>query len=164
MHCPKGAIYICMSCKEWGPLQASFEKLGGHWSTTIIWSKDRFTLGRSDYQRQYEPILYGWKEGSEHSWKGGRDQGDVWNLKRPSKNDLHPTMKPVELVERAIKNSSDNEGIVLDPFLGSGTTMIACEKTGRRCYGMELDPKYCDVIIERWEKFTDKKAVCIGKI
>lgn len=153
-----GAIYICMSCKEWGPTQQTFQDLGGHWSTTIIWAKDRFTLGRSDYQRQYEPILYGWKEGAKRYWIGERDIGDVWEMKRPSKSELHPTMKPVELVEKAVLNSSRGGDIVMDLFTGSGTTLIACEKTGRRFRGMELDAIYCDTIVARWEEFTGKKA------
>jgi len=98
----------------------------------VIWAKNTFTLGRSDYQRQYEPILYGWKQGADHYWCGDRDQGDVWFFDKPAKNDLHPTMKPVALVERAIRNSSKSRDIVLDPFGGSGTTLIAAERTGRR--------------------------------
>ncbi len=156
-----GAAYICMSCKEWGPLQSAWLRLGGHWSTTIIWAKDRFTLGRADYQRQYEPILYGWKEGAEHYWCGDRDQGDVWQLKRPSVNDLHPTMKPIQLVVKALNGSSVPGDIVLDLFGGSGTTLIACEQAGRKCRMMEIDPGYCDVIIARWEKYTGKKAEII---
>jgi hypothetical protein len=87
----KGAIYICMSSSEVGTLKQAFEAAGGHWSTFVIWSKNAFTLGRSDYQRQYEPILYGWAEGSDHFWCGARDQGDVWQHDRSTKNDLHPT-------------------------------------------------------------------------
>ena len=101
-----GAIYMCMSSSELHTLQKAFAAAGGHWSTFIIWAKDRFTLGRSDYQRQFEPILYGWPEGAKHHWCGARDQGDVWFIDRPIRNDLHPTMKPVGLVERAIRNSS----------------------------------------------------------
>ena len=126
-----GAIYMCMSSSELHTLQKAFVAAGGHWSTFIIWAKDRFTLGRSDYQRQFEPILYGWPEGAKHHWCGARDQGDVWFIDRPSRNDLHPTMKPVGLVERAIRNSSPRGGLVLDPFGGSGTTLIAAESTGR---------------------------------
>ena len=111
----------------------------------MIWAKNTFTLGRSDYQRQYEPILYGWKQGADHYWCGDRDQGDVWFFDKPAKNDLHPTMKPVALVERAIRNSSKSRDIVLDPFGGSGTTLIAAERTGRRARLIELDPKYADV-------------------
>jgi DNA modification methylase len=154
----KGAIYICMSSSEIHTLQRVFREAGGHWSTFIVWAKNTFTMGRSDYQRQYEAILYGWKEGTDHFWCGARDQGDVWFIKKPSVNDLHPTMKPVELVERAIRNSSKGRDTVLDPFGGSGTTLIACEESGRQARVIELDPKYCDVIVTRWQEFTGKQA------
>ena len=154
-----GAVYICMSSSELQTLQSAFKSAGGHWSTFIIWAKDRFTLGRADYQRQYEPILYGWPEGVKRHWCGDRDQGDVWNIERPHKNDLHPTMKPVSLVERAIRNSSRKGDLVFDPFGGSGTTLIAAEKTGRHASLIELDPKYVDVIVRRWQEFTGETAV-----
>lgn len=112
-------------------------------------------MGRADYQRQYEPILYGWREGVKNRfWCGARNQGDVWNFTKPQKSELHPTMKPLELVVKAILNSSELNGIVLDLFLGSGSTLIAAEKTGRACYGTELDPKYVDVIVQRWVDYT----------
>jgi DNA modification methylase len=154
----KGAIYICMSSSEIHTLQRVFREAGGHWSTFVVWAKNTFTMGRSDYQRQYEPILYGWKEGTDHFWCGARDQGDVWFIKKPHANDLHPTMKPVELVERAVRNSSKGRDTVFDPFGGSGTTMIACEKTGRQARLIELEPKYCDVIIRRYQEFSGKEA------
>ena len=127
-----GAVYVCMSSSELDRLQEAFRKAGGKWSTFVIWAKNTFTFGRSDYQRQYEPILYGWKDGGDHYWCGARDQGDVWFFDKPAKNDLHPTMKPVALVERAIRNSSKSRDIVLDPFGGSGTTLIAAARAGRR--------------------------------
>ena len=154
----KGAVYIAMSSSELDTLQSAFRAAGGKWSTFVIWAKNTFTMGRADYQRQYEPILYGWKDGSQHYWCGARDQGDVWQIKKPHKTDLHPTMKPVELMERAVRNSSKTRDIVLDPFGGSGTTLIACEKSGRRARLMELDPKYVDVIVKRWQEFTGKQA------
>ena len=154
----KGAIYIAMSSSELDTLQAAFRAAGGKWSTFVIWAKNTFTMGRADYQRQYEPILYGWKDGAQHYWCGARDQGDVWQIKKPHKNDLHPTMKPVELMERAVKNSSKTRDIVLDPFGGSGTTLIACEKSGRRARLMELDPKYVDVICRRYQNFSGHEA------
>jgi DNA modification methylase len=154
----KGAVYICMSCAELHTLHRAFTEAGGHWSTFIIWAKNTFTLGRSDYQRQYEPILYGWPEGATRHWCGDRDQGDVWQIKKPAKNDLHPTMKPVELVERAIRNSSRPGDVVLDPFGGSGTTLIAAEKAGRVARLIELDPKYADVIVRRWQDWTGRQA------
>ena len=155
----KGAVYICMSSSELDVLQKAFRAAGGHWSTFVIWAKNTFTLGRSDYQRQFEPILYGWKEGVDHYWCGARDQGDVWFIDKPAKNDLHPTMKPVELVERAIRNSSKSRDIVLDPFGGSGTTLIAAERAGRRARLVDLDPRYVDVIVERWQIETGKSAM-----
>jgi DNA modification methylase len=158
-HC-QGAVYLSMSSSELDTLQSAFRAAGGHWSTFIIWAKNTFTLGRADYQRQYEPILYGWPEGKQRHWCGDRDQGDVWNIKKPAKNDLHPTMKPVELVERCIRNSTKPGQTVLDPFGGSGTTLIAAEKSGRVARLMELDPKYVDVIVRRWEDWTGAKAIC----
>ena len=157
-HC-RGGIYVAMSSSELDVLQAAFRAAGGKWSTFIIWAKNTFTLGRADYQRQYEPILYGWPEGAQRHWCGDRDQGDVWAIKKPQKNDLHPTMKPVELVERAIRNSSRPGNVVLDPFGGSGTTLIAAEKSGRVARLIELDPKYVDVIVRRWEDFTGQTAI-----
>ena len=154
----KGAAYICMSSSELHTLQKTFKEAGGHWSTFVIWAKNTFTLGRADYQRQYEPILYGWKEGTDHFWCGARDQGDVWFIDKPRKNDLHPTMKPVALVERAVRNSSKSRDTVLDPFGGSGTTLIACEKAGRSARLVEMDPKYVDVIIKRWQEFSGLAA------
>jgi DNA modification methylase len=154
----KGAIYVAMSSSELDVLQSAFREAGGKWSTFVIWAKNTFTMGRSDYQRQYEPILYGWPEGGKHHWCGDRDQSDVWQIKKPHKNDLHPTMKPVELVERAIRNSSRPGNSVMDPFGGSGTTLIAAEKTGRIARLIELDPKYVDVIVRRWQDWTGKQA------
>jgi DNA modification methylase len=154
----KGAVYICMSSSELHTLQKAFAAAGGHWSTFVIWAKDRFTLGRSDYQRQYEPMLYGWREGTDHFWCGARNQGDVWFVNKPQANVLHPTQKPVELVERAILNSSKTRDTVLDPFGGSGTTLIACEKNGRQARLVELEPKYVDVVVRRWEQYTERKA------
>jgi DNA modification methylase len=155
----KGAIYICMSSSELDTLQKAFRESGGKWSTFVIWAKNTFTLGRADYQRQYEPILYGWKDGADHYWCGARDQGDVWFFDKPVKNDLHPTMKPVALVERAIRNSSKSRDIVLDLFGGSGTTMIAADRTGRRARLLELDPRYVDTIVLRWQSIASGVAV-----
>lgn len=154
-----GGIYICMSSSALHTLYNAFVKAGGHWSTFIIWAKQTFTIGRADYQRQYEPILYGWRKGVDRYWCGDRDQGDVWFINKPVKNDLHPTMKPVELIMRTIGNSSRRGEIILDTFLGSGTTLIAAERTGRICYGMELDPRYVDTIIRRWQQHTGENAV-----
>jgi DNA modification methylase len=150
----KGTVYMCMSSSELHTLYQAFTDAGGHWSTFVIWAKHHFTLGRSDYQRMYEPILYGWREGTDHFWCGARDQGDVWFIKRPMANLEHPTMKPVELVERAVRNSSKTRDTILDPFAGSGTTVIACEKAGRQARVIELEPRYCDVAIRRWQEYS----------
>jgi DNA modification methylase len=158
-----GAVYICMSSSELHTLYRAFTDAGGHWSTFLIWGKSTFTGGRADYQRQYEPILYGWRAGAERHWCGDRDQGDLWFVDKPTDNPLHPTQKPLALVERALENSSQTSDIVLDPFLGSGTTLIAAERTGRICYGMELDPHYCQVAVARWEAFTRQKAEHLKK-
>jgi DNA modification methylase len=157
-HC-RGGIYVAMSSSELDVLQSAFRTAGGKWSTFIIWAKHTFTLGHADYQRQFEPILYGWPADGTRHWCGARDQGDVWNIKKPHKNDLHPTMKPVELVERAVRNSSRPGDIVLDSFGGSGTTMIASEKSDRKARLIELDPKYVDVIVRRWQDYAGGKAI-----
>lgn len=163
MFC-QGAAYVCMSSSELHTLYSAFIAAGGKWSTFIIWAKNTFTLGRADYQRQYEPILYGWGADKKHYWCGDRDQADVWEYNKPVRNDLHPTMKPVELVERAINNSSKLGDIVLDGFGGSGSTLIAAEKTGRVARLIELDPKFCDVIVKRWEEYTGRKAELLANI
>lgn len=163
MFC-QGTAYVCMSSSELHTLYSAFIAAGGKWSTFIIWAKNTFTLGRADYQRQYEPILYGWNADKPHYWCGDRDQSDVWEYNKPVKNDLHPTMKPVELVERAVLNSSKSGDIVLDGFGGSGSTLIACEKNNRKARLMELDPKFCDVIVKRWEEYTGRKAELLANI
>jgi DNA modification methylase len=125
---------------------------------TIIWVKNNHVLGRTDYNYKHEPILYGWN-GKHKFYGGGEQKFSVWNYDKPLKNDLHPTMKPVELIMNAVLNSTQSgNNIVVDMFLGSGSTLIACEKTNRICYGMEIDPIYCQVIIDRWEEFTGLKA------
>jgi DNA modification methylase len=157
-----GAVYVCMSTKEWPLVSRMLAEAGGHWSDTIVWKKDRFVMGRADYQRQYEPVWYGWREGAKHHWCGDRDQGDVWEVERPSASEAHPTMKPLALVERALENSSRADDVVLDLFLGSGSTLIAAERTGRTCFGMEIDPHYASVALARWEAFTGKEATCVA--
>ena len=159
----KGACYVCMSSSEWPTLHRAWQEAGGKWSSTIIWAKNTFALGRADYHQQFEAMLYGWKAGAEHYWCGARDQGNVWHFDKPARNDLHPTMKPVALVERAIRNSSKQRDTVLDPFGGSGTTMIAAERTERRAALLELDPAYADVIVRRWQEATGESAVLDGE-
>jgi DNA modification methylase len=183
-----GDIYICMSSSELHTLQRAFADCGGHFSTFIIWIKNHFTIGRSNYQRQYEPILYGWFEGSSHYWSGVRNLGDVygrnkivldtdgaplvrvescgiesdiWNFARPVKSKDHPTMKPIGLCARGIRNSSPPGAMVLDAFCGSGSTLMAAEQVGRECRGMELSEVFCDVIVKRWEQFTGLLATKI---
>ncbi len=137
-----------------------------HWQVKheLIWVKNQptFSIGRLDYDYQHEPIAYGWKQGANHKWFGkGVFTKSVWQIDRQHENKLHPTMKPVALMENAIANSTMLSGSILDLFGGSGSTLIACEKLGRRCYMMEIDEHYCDVIIKRWEDFTGKQAVRI---
>ncbi|MFZ2152274.1 MAG: DNA modification methylase [Minisyncoccia bacterium] len=201
-----GSFYICMSSKELASLKEVFEKNGSHWQSFIIWVKNTFTLSRSDWQNQYEPILYGWNDSNKkHYFTGFRDEGNVWeNLeklkpsynsekditdiklgnhhlqikgkvegyvcrkndsvdiwyeKKPIRSVEHPTMKPVALVAKAIKASSILGGGVLDLFVGSGTTIVASEETGRICFAMEMEPKYVQVCIDRWQLLTGKEAL-----
>jgi len=157
---PGAPIYVVMSAQEWPSLQTNLINAGFHWSSTIIWVKDRLVISRKDYHTQYEPIWYGWNEKAARLMTvEDRKQSDVWEVDRPHVSDLHPTTKPIELIARALNNSSRAGNLVLDLFGGSGSTMIACEQTGRRNYSMELDPKYCDVIVKRWENLTGNKAV-----
>ena len=155
------SIYVCHADTERVNFTKAFRDAGFYLSSVIIWVKDNSTFGRADYFWKHEPILYGWREGGAHTWHGDNKQDTVWNMKRPSKSDAHPTMKPIELIEKALVNSSKQEDIILDLFLGSGSTLIAAQKTGRICYGMELDPKYVDVIVKRWEDYTGEKAKLI---
>lgn len=152
--------YIVMSAQEWGNNMLALTESGFHWSSTIIWNKDHLVMSRKDYHTKYEPIWYGWKDGASRLVPlEDRKQSDVWDIDRPTKSELHPTTKPVALVARAIENSSKAKSKVIDLFGGSGTTLIACEQLNRDCYMMELDPKYCDVIVRRWEALTGEKAV-----
>ena len=125
---------------------------------TLCWVKDRFCLGHADYHARHENLLYGWKDGRAHHFVKDRTQDTVWEIDRPARSAEHPTMKPVELVARAIRNSSTPGQLVYDPFAGSGTTLIAAEQTGRRCRAMELDPRYAQVIIERWAALVGTPA------
>jgi len=129
-----------------------------HFSSMIIWAKNSLTLSQTDYQSQHEPCLYGWMDNGKHSWHSDRKQTSVWRFDK-ERVEGHTTPKPVALVEKAVNNSSKGGDAILDLFAGSGSTLIACEKIGRYARVMELDPKYCDVIVKRWEDFTGKKAV-----
>ena len=129
----------------------------------LIWNKNSMVMGRQDYQWKHEPCLYGWKEGAGHLWASDRKQTTVINFDKPTRNDMHPTMKPIPLFDYQIKNNTKGGDVVLDLFGGSGTTIMACEQNGRRGYSMEYDPRYVDVIVDRWEKFTGAKAVLLNK-
>jgi DNA modification methylase len=155
-------VYVCCSDRAMPQFRQAFADAGFHWSCNVIWAKDQFTLSRADLHPQHEPILYGFPRGGTHYWGGGRKQGTVWSLAKPRVNELHPTQKPIELIERALENSSRPGDTVADLCGGSGSTLIACERTARRCRLMELDPKYADVIVARWQSFTGNVAVLDG--
>jgi len=152
----RGGFYICFSSSTIDELLNPLLETGIGWKSIIIWNKNQSPMSGGHYRRKYEPIAYGYFENNFY----GKDyaEDDVWDIARTKKNDLHPTMKPIELVEKAIKCSSVSRDLVLDLFGGSGSTLIACEKTNRHARLMELDPKYCDVIVKRWENFTGRKA------
>lgn len=153
-------IYVVMSGQEWPRIDDGLRTNGFHWSATIVWVKESFVITRRDYHARYEPIWYGWKEGAARLKPlATRNQDDVWEFPRPKTSDIHPMMKPVELVMKAIENSSNKGDVVVDLFGGSGTTLMACERTGRTARIMELDPKYADAIVMRWQEFTGKQAV-----
>ena len=158
-----GDVYCVLGAAQWPTLDACLRAEGYHWSATVIWVKDIFVLGRSKYHRRYEPIWYGWHGSGKSSFAGDRKQDDVWEFARPRRSEEHPTMKPVELVARAIENSSQAGDLVFDPFVGSGTTIIACEQLGRGRRAVEIAPRYCDVVVRRWEEFTGRKAERAGK-
>jgi DNA modification methylase len=160
---PGGGIYICHADSEGINFRSAMVNAGWFLKQCIIWVKNSLVLGRQDYHWQHEPILYGWKPGAAHKFYGDRKQTTVWQIDRPMASREHPTMKPVSLCAKAIENSSKAGDIVLDLFGGSGSTLIACEQLNRTCYMTELDPIYCDVIIERWENFTGQKAELLDK-
>ena len=147
--------YVFTSEPEVGTIKKGFISNGLKPSQTIIWKKHRIGFGGADYQHQYEPLVYGWKSHKERYMVDKRNLSDVWEFSRPHKSEEHPTMKPIELLAYALHNSSKSDDIVLDLFLGSGSTLIACEQTDRTCYGMELDPKYVDIIRKRYWKFVN---------
>lgn len=147
------SFYVWHADSEGYNVRFAIKKSGLDVRQCIIWVKQKIVMGRQDYQWKHEPCLYGWKEGAAHSWYSDRRQTTVLNFERPSASAEHPTMKPVDLFAYLIENSTKVGDIILDPFLGSGTTMIACEKLGRSCYGGELDPHYCDVIVTRYRQW-----------
>ena len=156
------SFYIWHADNESLTFRQALKNSGLELRQTLIWNKNAITLGRQDYQWKHEPCLYGWKDGASHSWFSDRSQPTVLDFKKPSKSENHPTMKPIELFAYQIKNSSKANDIILDTFGGSGTSIIACEQLNRICFTMELDPRYCDVIVDRWETFTNQKAELIS--
>ena len=155
---PGSVFYILHADSEGYNFRGACKDSGWTIRQCLIWQKDTMVMGRQDYHWKHEPCLYGWKDGAAHLWATDRKQTTLIQCKRPKRNDIHPTMKPVELMEYQMLNNTKGQDIVLDLFGGSGSTMIAAEKTGRIGRIMELDPKYCDVIVKRWEDFTGKKA------
>jgi DNA modification methylase len=155
-----GAVfYIWHADSEGYNFRGSCKDAGWTVRQCLIWKKSSMVMGRQDYHWKHEPCLYGWKDGAAHLWATDRKQTTILEFDKPQRNDIHPTMKPVDLFQYQIENNTKGQDIVLDVFGGSGTTMIACEKTGRYSRMMELDPKYCDVIIQRWQEFTGQDAV-----
>ena len=155
---PGAVFYIWHAESEGLNFRAACAAAGFTVRQRLIWNKNSMVIGRQDYQWKHEPCLYGWKEGAGHLWASDRKQTTVLNFDRPTRSKEHPTMKPVKLFDYQIQNNTKGGDCVLDLFGGSGTTLIACEQNGRNAYVMELDPKYCDVIIHRWEKLTGEKA------
>jgi DNA modification methylase len=155
---PGGAIYCFHADSHGLVVRQAFRTAGWLHKQTLIWVKQSLVLGRQDYHWRHEPILYGWKPGTGHFFVDDRTQTTVWEVDRPSRNAEHPTMKPVDLLAIAIANSSLPGEVVLDPFAGSGSTLIACEQLGRHARLVEIDPRYCDVIVKRWEAATGKTA------
>ena len=155
----KGAVfYIWHADSEGYNFRGAAHDIGWQIRQCLIWRKQSMVMGRQDYHWQHEPCLYGWKDGASHLWASDRKQTTILNFDRPSKNEQHPTMKPVELFVYQMLNNTKGDDLVLDSFVGSGTTVIACEKHGRRARVMEVDPVYCDVTITRWQEYTGKEA------
>ncbi len=160
VQCKEGATWYVMAPA--GPQFLDFAQVLtdlGVWRQTIVWVKNRFVPGRSDFHYRHEAMFYGWKPGAAHCEPQDRKQDTVWEVDRPSRSEDHPTMKPVDLVGRAIGHSTVEGDVVLDPFAGSGSTLIACEQLGRACCAIEIDPGYCDVIARRWEELTGETAL-----
>ena len=159
---PGAVFYIWHADSEGYNFRGAAKDAGWQVRQCLIWKKQTMVMGRQDYHWKHEPCLYGWKDGAGHLWSADRKQTTILEFDRPSRNGEHPTMKPVALFEYQMLNNTKGGDIVLDSFGGSGTTLIAAEKNGRVARLMELDPKYCDVIVQRWEEFTGKKAVLLN--
>jgi DNA modification methylase len=155
---PGASFYVWHADSEGFNFRGAVRDCGEKVRQCLVWAKDVLVMGRQDYQWQHEPCLYGWKDGAAHGWYSDRKQTTLLRFDRPSRNQEHPTMKPVGLFAYLMGNSTAPQGLAYDPFLGSGTTLIAAEQLGRKCYGMEISPQYCDVIVKRWETLTGKKA------
>lgn len=158
-----GSIYVFHADTEGLNFRKAMMSSGFKLAECLVWVKNAFVMGRQDYHWKHEPVLYGWKPGASHYFINDRSQSTVLEFDKPIRNEEHPTMKPIDLIAYLINNSSKKDEIVLDLFGGSGTTMIACEQTNRKAFIMELDPRYCDVIVDRWEKFTNQKAELINE-
>lgn len=153
-----GVFYIWHADSEGLNFRVACKKAGFQVRQCLIWNKNAMVMGRQEYQWKHEPCLYGWKDGASHLWASDRKQTTVLEFEKPQKNNLHPTMKPIKLFDYQIKNNTKGDDIVLDLFGGSGTTIMAAEQNGRRGFVMEYDPKFVDVIVDRWEQFTGMKA------
>ena len=154
-----GAIYVWHASSETHNFIQQFLNAGFLFKSYIVWNKNNSTFGRSDYHWKHEPCIYGWLDGASHKWYGDRKQTTVWDIERPTRSDEHPTMKPIPLCSKPLENSSKEGDIILDVFLGSGSTMVASHQMKRKCFGMELDPKYCQVIINRMRKLDDTLVI-----
>ena len=154
-----GFLYVFHAPGPDGRIMATTLDEAFHWSASIVWVKNHFVQGRGKYQRKHEPLWFGWNGADGKGFSEDRTLVDVWDADKPSANKDHPTMKPLELLESAINHATKEGALTFDPFLGSGTTLIAAEKQGRRCFGLEIEPKYVDVIVKRWEDYTGKTAV-----
>jgi DNA modification methylase len=159
---PGAAFYIWLADTKRFYFEGAMIDVGWQLRQSLVWAKNSLVMGRQDYHWKHEPCLYGWKEGAAHFWGSDRSQTTILEFDKPIRNDIHPTMKPVALMEYLIGNSSQKGAIVLDSFLGSGSTLIACETKNRRCFGLELDEKYASAIVERWETFTGRSANRLG--
>lgn len=158
-----GSIYVFHSDTKGLYFRQAFEEAGFYLSGCCIWVKDRLVLGRSPYQWQHEPCLYGWRKDGTHQWYSDRKQTTIWEYDRPSSSKEHPTMKPIGLLSKPIQNSTKRGDVVLDPFLGSGSTLMACAETGRICRGIELDPKFMDVIVQRFHTKYPETACTVER-
>lgn len=156
---PGAVFYIWHADSEGYNFRGACHDIGWKVRQCLIWNKHSMVMGRQDYHWKHEPCLYGWKDGSAHLWNSDRTQTTVLQFDRPNRNAEHPTMKPVELISYQLTNNTKGEDIVLDNFLGSGSTLIAAQKTGRRCFGCELDPKYVDVIVSRYVEYTGNNKI-----